>query len=211
MFTFNNNQKKETELKGDEFKPPTNTYTEYNPFKGIPGFYPGQKLTYQIPTKLETLFEEDDANNPQRRGFSDYLTFYTGTSWVCGSFLGGAKGVVEGIKAAERGDSLKIRASRVLNSTGSVGRRVGNRGAVLGVFYSCIDGGINYLSDGLIHDDLRVVLAGVGTGALFRVVGGVRGAAVGAAVGGVLAGAYLGGRELINRFGPDLRAKFDKY
>ncbi|KAK2993281.1 hypothetical protein RJ640_022120 [Escallonia rubra] len=46
------------------------------------------------------------------------------------------KGLVEGIKASDPHDTLKLHVNRVLNASGHAGRRLGNRAGVIGLLYA---------------------------------------------------------------------------
>ncbi|MCI87161.1 mitochondrial-like import inner membrane translocase subunit TIM23-1-like, partial [Trifolium medium] len=59
--------------------------------------------------------------------------------YLSGAIIGGVKGTVEGLKAAESGESLKLRVNRVLNSGGQGGRRLGNSLGVLGLIFAGLE------------------------------------------------------------------------
>ncbi|KAK9732859.1 hypothetical protein RND81_04G027600 [Saponaria officinalis] len=205
MFTFNI---KPPQTGGDEFtppqQPPQKIYTPYNPLKDLPNTTPYagtySQHIYHLPTAPEHLFEEE--SHRKGRTLTDNITFYSGTSFALGTIFGGVKGAAAGIKAAERGDSLKIRVNRILNNGGLIGRRFGNNLGVLGVLYSGVGGGIAHQRG--VDDDLGSVFAGVGTGALYRVFNGVRSAAVGGLLGGVVVAGFLGGSHLLKKYVPNL-------
>ncbi|KAK9740691.1 hypothetical protein RND81_03G054100 [Saponaria officinalis] len=156
--------------------------------------------TNYLSTAPEHFFEEE--SHRTGRTLTDNNTFYRGASFALGTIFGGVKGVAAGIKATERGDSLKIRVNRILNNGGLIGRRFGNNFGVLEVLYSCVGGGIAHQRG--VDDDLGNVFAGVGTGVLNRVFNGVRSAAVGGLLGSVVVAGIFGGSHLVKKYVPNL-------
>ncbi|CAN0920454.1 Mitochondrial import inner membrane translocase subunit TIM23-1 [Linum grandiflorum] len=169
-------------------------YRKYHPYQD---FYsvPAQSL-YNLPTSPEFLFQEEAAR--QRRTWSENLTYYTGAGYLGGAMVGGAKGTLEGIKAAEAGDTLKLRLNRVLNSGGHSGRRFANNMGVLGLLFTGIESSLIGLRD---TDDLvNTVVAGLGTGAVYRAARGPRSAAIAGAIGGIAAAAAVAGKHAVKRY-----------
>ncbi|XP_048533070.1 mitochondrial import inner membrane translocase subunit TIM23-1-like isoform X2 [Triticum urartu] len=167
----------------------------YDPYQdlNIPTAY---KNLYDLPTSPEFLFQEEALL--QRRSWGENLTYYTGVGYLSGAVAGAAVGLREAARAAERGDTAKIRANRLLNSCGSAGRRVGNRLGVIGLLYAGMESGMVSARDG--HDDwINSLVAGLGTGALFRAAQGPRSAAVAGALGGVLA---MAAKQAAKRYAP---------
>ncbi|XP_010419008.1 PREDICTED: mitochondrial import inner membrane translocase subunit TIM23-3-like [Camelina sativa] len=172
-------------------------YRQYNPYHeqiNLP-----YRQIYELPTSPEFLFEEEATK--KRLTWGENLTFFTGCGYVTGSVLGAAKGAIDGIRGAERGESLKIRANRILNSGGLVGRRGGNCLGSLGLIFAAMESGVTHLRDG---DDgsLTTVIAGLATGVLYRAARGPRSAVVAGVVGGVTAFAAVAGRSTVKRFVP---------
>ncbi|KAK1653639.1 hypothetical protein QYE76_071444 [Lolium multiflorum] len=166
----------------------------YNPYQDLNIPY---KNLYDLPTSPEFLFQEEAL--VQRRSWGENLTYYTGIGYLSGAVAGAAIGLREAAGGAEPGDTAKIRANRVLNSCGAAGRRVGNRLGVIGLLYAGMESGMVAARDG--QDDwVNSVVAGLGTGALFRAANGPRSAAVAGAVGGVLAGAALAAKQAAKRY-----------
>ncbi|KAK3013480.1 hypothetical protein RJ639_009788 [Escallonia herrerae] len=114
----------------------------YNPYQDLHG--PIQTL-YKLPTSPEYLFQEESV--AQRRSWGENLTYYTGIGYLSGSVAGAGKGLVEGIKASEPSDTLKLRVNRVLNASGHAGRRLGNRAGVIGLLYAGMESGMVALRD----------------------------------------------------------------
>ncbi|XP_047342169.1 mitochondrial import inner membrane translocase subunit TIM23-1-like [Impatiens glandulifera] len=171
------------------------SYRQYHPYQDMQ--IPIHNL-YNLPTSPELVFSEEATK--QRRSWSENLTFYTGCGYLAGAIGGGVKGSVEGFRAAESGETLKLRINRVLNSGGHTGRRFGNSVGVLGLIFAGVESGITHLRD--TEDVLNSVLAGLGTGALYRAAAGVRSAAIAGAIGGVAAGAVSGGKLVLKRYVP---------
>ncbi|KAM7511826.1 hypothetical protein LguiB_010701 [Lonicera macranthoides] len=175
-----------------EKKPATR---QYHPYQDLQ--VPIHNL-YNLPTSPEYLFHEEA--NVQRRSWSENLQYYTGSGYLAGAIAGGLKGSVEGIKAAEAGDTLKLRINRVLNSGGHTGRRFGNSLGVLGLIFAGIESGIIHWRGN--DDILNSVAAGLGTGALYRAASGPRSAAIAGAIGGLAAGAAVAGKQVMKRYVP---------
>ncbi|CAL9219611.1 unnamed protein product [Arabidopsis halleri] len=171
-------------------------YRQYNPYQQVNLPY---RQLYELPTSPEFLFEEEATK--KRLTWGENLTFFTGWGYVTGSVLGAVKGTFNGIGAAERGESLKIRTNRILNSGGLFARRGGNCLGSIGLMFAAMESGVTYLRDG---DDssLTTVIAGLATGVLYRAASGPRSAVVAGAVGGVTALAAVAGRRIVKRFVP---------
>ncbi|XP_062084511.1 mitochondrial import inner membrane translocase subunit TIM23-2 [Humulus lupulus] len=167
----------------------------YNPYHDL--HVPMQNL-YNLPTAPEHLFIEE-ASKPHR-SWGENLQYYTGCGYLSGAIVGGTKGSIEGLKAAEAGDTLKLRINRVLNSGGSVGRRYGNTVGILGLIFAGLESGVIQLRG---QDDLlNTVVAGLGTGALYKAAAGPRSAAIAGAIGGIAAAAAVAGKQAVKRYVP---------
>lgn len=153
---------------------------------------------YNLPTSPEHLFDEERIR--KHRTITENLTFYSGCSYLTGSFLGAAKGAIEGLKAAEQGDSLKIRTNRVLNAGGLNGRRFGCSLGLLGMIFSVVESGVVHARG--TDDLLNTVLSGLGTGALYKAASGPRSAVIAGAIGGITAAAAVAGKHAFKRYVP---------
>ncbi|CAF1926425.1 hypothetical protein Bca4012_070848 [Brassica carinata] len=126
------------------------------------------------------------------------LTFYAGTCYLGGSVAGAAAGVISGVKSFEYGDTTKLKINRILNSSGHTGRSLGCRIGAAGLIYAGIESGVVAYTD---RDDVWTsVVAGLGTGAVFRAARGVRSAAVAGALGGMVAGGVVAGKQVLKRY-----------
>ncbi|KAH7867549.1 hypothetical protein Vadar_034766 [Vaccinium darrowii] len=167
----------------------------YNPYQDLQ--IPIQTL-YKLPTSPEFLFNEESLS--QRRSWSENLTYYTGGCYLAGSLAGAGKGLVAGVRASEPGDTMKLRVNRILNESGHTGRKFGNRAGVIGLIYSGLESSMLAIRD---RDDIvNSVVAGLGTGAVYRAAAGVRSAAVAGAVGGVLVGLAVAAKQVVKRYVP---------
>ncbi|PWA48147.1 Mitochondrial inner membrane translocase subunit Tim17/Tim22/Tim23/peroxisomal protein PMP24 [Artemisia annua] len=110
------------------------------------------------------------------------------------------KGTIEGVKAFETGDTLKLRVNRVLNAGGLSGRMIGNRAGVIGLLYAGMESGMIAVRD--VDDVSNSVAAGLGTGALFKAASGVRSAALAGAIGGVAVGIAVARKQALKRYIP---------
>nr|DAD22328.1 TPA_asm: hypothetical protein HUJ06_023791 [Nelumbo nucifera] len=93
------------------------------------------------------------------------LTYYTGCGYL-----------------AKEGDTLKLCINRVLNASGHSSKKFGNRVGVIGLLYTGLESKIVAVRD--TDDIINSVLAGLGTGALFKAASGPRSAAVAGDIGG---------------------------
>ncbi|KAJ7547938.1 hypothetical protein O6H91_08G110600 [Diphasiastrum complanatum] len=172
----------------------------YNPYADLYGNIDQRSMDslYRLPTAPEFLFTEEAAF--QRRSFGENLTYYTGCGYLSGAVLGGSKGLVDGLRSREDGDTLKLRVNRVLNASGHKGRAIGNTFGILGLLYAGMESGTCYLRG--TDDILNNVIAGLGTGALYKAAAGPRTAAIAGAVGGMAAGGIVAGKQLFKRYLP---------
>ncbi|KAH7442247.1 hypothetical protein KP509_03G078400 [Ceratopteris richardii] len=173
----------------------------YNPYAAYQGsaFDPKSvNKLYRLPSSPEFLFPEEAA--VQRRNWSENLTYYTGSGYLSGAAIGGTLGLVDGLRAAEEGDTLKLRINRVLNGSGHRGRSYGNKLGVVGLLYAGMESAIVHYRG--TDDILNSIAAGLGTGALFRIAAGPRAAAFAGAIGGAAAAAGVAGKNAMKRYMP---------
>ncbi|XP_010537579.1 PREDICTED: mitochondrial import inner membrane translocase subunit TIM23-2 [Tarenaya hassleriana] len=169
----------------------------YNPYQNYELPVKAQYL-YKLPTSPEFLFTEESLR--QRRSWGENLTFYTGTAYLGGSIAGASTGFYSAVRNFESGDTTKLKINRILNSSGQSGRAWGNRLGVIGLMYAGIESGAVAATD---RDDVWTsVVAGLGTGAVYRAARGMRSAAVAGALGGLAAGAVVAGKQALKRYVP---------
>jgi mitochondrial import inner membrane translocase subunit TIM23 len=150
-------------------------------------YNPAFLALYDLPTSPEVLY--DDALGEAHK-WADDLIGYTGTSYLAGAAVGAFAGLRRAIVEAKRGEPAKVRVNRVLNNCGSVGRAYGNRAGVIAMLFVATKAAVRRCRSGA-DDWVNTAAAGIGTGALFRMPGGLRSAAVGGVVGGLFAGAAM--------------------
>lgn len=167
----------------------------YNPYQdlNIP-----TKTVYNLPSTPEFLFQEESL--AQRRSWGENLTYYTGIGYLAGSTGGAAKGFVSAVKAIEPTDTLKLKINRILNGSGHSGRQIGNRCGVIGLLFAGLESGMVAIRD--TDDVINSVVAGLGTGVLYKAASGPRSAAVAGAIGGVLVGLAVTGKQALKRYVP---------
>jgi import inner membrane translocase subunit TIM23 len=154
-----------------------------------------RRLAFQLPEGPEFVFQEEAAVH--RRSWGENLQFYTGLGYLAGGAGGFAAGGVKYLRSpAEPSlDTLKLKANRLINSSGSLGKRFACGSAILGLYFSSFESAIASAAGGAAADDALgaacTSAAGFCTAALYRSPRGPRAAAVagmvGAVGGGVLA------------------------
>ncbi|OAY66853.1 mitochondrial import inner membrane translocase subunit TIM23-3-like [Ananas comosus] len=178
----------------------------YNPYESLHNPHahgpatpiPIHRLVYDLPTAPEFLFDEEA--RLRRRSWGHNLSFYAGAAYLSGAALGGARGAAAGLRAAEPGDSRKLRLNRVLNASGLAGRRAGNAAGAMGLIFAAAESAIAAATgeDGVA----ATAAAGLATGAIYRAAAGPRSAAVAGAIGGLVAGIAVAGKQLLKRHVP---------
>ncbi|KAG9455200.1 hypothetical protein H6P81_008104 [Aristolochia fimbriata] len=144
---------------------------------------------YHLPTSPDFL--EEEALRPGR-SWGENIQYYSGIGYLTGAVIGAGKGSVEGLRAAERGESLKLRINRFLNASGRAGGKLGNFMGIVGLIFAGLESGIVAMRDN--DDTISSVIAGLGTGVLYRAASGPRSAA--------FAGAAFGRKHLLKRYVP---------
>jgi len=96
-------------------------------------------------------------------------------------------------------NSMRLRATQLLNMSGKAGRSTGNALGVLGLFFSSSESLIGWASDYALPDAGNSVLAGALSGALYRSPRGLRAAGVAGATGAVLASLLVAARSSLSR------------
>lgn len=104
-------------------------------------------------------------------GFTDDLCYGTGTTYLAGLTLGGARGLYEGLQKSA-GEPPKLRLNSVLNTVTRRGPFLGNSAGVVAICYNCINSYIGYLRGK--HDAANTIAAGGLSGMLFKSTRGLR-------------------------------------
>ena len=117
------------------------------------------------------------------RGWSDDLCYGTGVTYVTALSLGGAWGLMEGLRKSPPTAPPKLRLNAVLNSITRRGPFLGNSAGVVALSYNLINSAIGYQRGK--HDAANSLLAGGLSGMLFKSTRGLRPMMIS---GGVVAG-----------------------
>lgn len=169
----------------------------YNPYEGIGSQIGAKPAAFRLPEGPEFVFEEEAS--VRRRDWTQHLQFYCGGGYLLGGGVGVACGLYKYVteKPEITIDTMKLRANRMLNATGSFAKPFSNSCGVLGLFFSGFESLYVYQLEKLgVPDSASTLLAGFTSGALFRMPRGPRQAAVAGAVGAVAAGGILGLRQV---------------
>lgn len=122
------------------------------------------------------------------RGWSDDLCYGTGTTYVTALGLGGAWGLIEGLRRPLDSDSFKLRLNSILNSCTRRGPFLGNSAAVVAMMYNGLNSFIGYQRG--VHDGWNSVAAGGLAGLIFKSTAGVKQAAIAGTATAGIAGAW---------------------
>ncbi|RKP25698.1 Tim17/Tim22/Tim23/Pmp24 family-domain-containing protein, partial [Syncephalis pseudoplumigaleata] len=130
---------------------------------------------------VDYLFNSDDDILPgmgvPQRGFGDDLCYGVGTTYITGLTIGGAWGLVEGLRSTRHlPPSFKVRLNGVLNGCTRRGPYLGNSVGILAMIYTCANASIGKVRGK--HDLAGSMLAGGLAGALFRSAAGLRSAGI---------------------------------
>lgn len=167
----------------------------YDPYAGISSALGGRHAAFQLPEGPEFVFQEEAA--AKRRSWGENLQFYTGVGYLGGGATGFAIGGYKYLQMPQEPafNTIKLKANRLLNTSGSIGRRMACSAAVLGLYFSLSESYINYLNNARVPDEACTVAAGFVTAGLFRSVRGPKAAVIAGTVGAVAAGGLAAARQ----------------
>lgn len=167
----------------------------YDPYEGISSALGGRKAVFQLPEGPEFVFQEEAA--AQRRGWSENLQFYTGIGYLGGGATGFAIGGYRYINlpADPAFSTLKLKTNRLINTSGSLGRRLACSSAVLGLYFAISESYLSSMADGRVPDELCTMAAGFVSAGLFRSTRGPKAAMIAGAVGSLAAAGLAGARQ----------------
>lgn len=106
------------------------------------------------------------------RGWSDDLSYGTGTTYLTALSIGGAWGLAEGLQRSPSSAPPKLRLNSVLNSVTRRGPFLGNSAGVIAMVYNGINSTLGYARGK--HDSSNSILAGALSGMLFKSTRGLR-------------------------------------
>ncbi|KAI2230286.1 Mitochondrial import inner membrane translocase subunit tim23 [Ophidiomyces ophidiicola] len=129
---------------------------------------------------LDYLTLEDSAFNElpgsqsalPSRGWSDDLSYGTGTTYLTALSIGGLWGLTEGLKKTPPTAPPKLRLNAVLNSVTRRGPFLGNSAGVMAMVYNGINSTLGYARGK--HDAVNSIVAGALSGMLFKSTRGLR-------------------------------------
>ena len=106
------------------------------------------------------------------RGWSDDLCYGTGVTYLTALSIGGAWGLVEGLRRSPATAPPKLRLNSVLNAVTRRGPFLGNSAGVIAMVYNGINSTIGHFRGK--HDSANSVIAGALSGMLFKSTRGIR-------------------------------------
>ncbi|KAI8470701.1 MAG: hypothetical protein J3K34DRAFT_385157 [Monoraphidium minutum] len=167
----------------------------YDPYEGISVAVGGRKAAFSLPEGPEFVFQEEAA--ARRRGWGENLQFYTGIGYLGGGATGFAVGGYRYLQQPPEPalSSLKLKANRLINMSGSLGRRAACASAILGLYFAISESYLVHAADGRLPDGACTAAAGFLTAALFRSPRGPKLASVAGAVGAAAAAGLHAARQ----------------
>ncbi|KAG4305975.1 hypothetical protein PORY_000885 [Pneumocystis oryctolagi] len=106
------------------------------------------------------------------RGWSDDLTYGTGTVYASALGIGGIWGFFEGLTKTTENVSTRIRFNGILNSMTSRGPFLANSAGVIALGYNAINSTLGYYRGK--HDDLNSIISGALAGVVYKSTRGVK-------------------------------------
>lgn len=122
------------------------------------------------------------------RGWSDYLCYGTGVTYLSALTLGGTWGMIEGLRRSPSNAPPKLRLNSVLNSMTRRGPFLGNSAGIVAMVYNGINSTIGYYRGR--HDSANSVVAGALSGMLFKSTRGIRPMMISGGIVASVAGAW---------------------
>ncbi|KAF5204261.1 Mitochondrial import inner membrane translocase subunit tim23-2 [Thalictrum thalictroides] len=126
---------------------------------------------YNDPFKKITCSSPKQKATQELNSWGTILLLLPGTAYLTGSIVGFTKGSIQGVikpyifVPATR----KILINRVFNTGIETGKRYGGTLGVLGIMYTSIEAGVVYLTGRVYpYDPFNTVVAGFGTGVLYK-------------------------------------------
>ncbi|KAI0794022.1 Tim17/Tim22/Tim23/Pmp24 family-domain-containing protein [Fomes fomentarius] len=133
-----------------------------------------------LEDKLDYLLLDDDKTTDlpgaggaiPSRGWSDDLSYGTGTMYLSGLALGGVWGLREGARKPLAVSNARLRINSILNSITRRGTFIGNSAGCLALVYNTFNSSIDHFRGK--HDTYGSMAAGALTGALYKSTAGVK-------------------------------------
>ncbi|KAF5184283.1 Mitochondrial import inner membrane translocase subunit tim23-3 [Thalictrum thalictroides] len=132
---------------------------------------------YYILTNLHDPFKKITCSSPKQKQTEElkswliHLFLLPGTGYLTGTIVGFTKGSIQGVKKPNIfvPDTRKILVNRVFNTGIETGKRYGGTLGVLGIMYTSIEAGVVYFTKRAYpYDPINTVVAGFGTGVLYK-------------------------------------------
>lgn len=141
---------------------------------------------YLNVSQPEFIFPEGAS---KQRGRFELAFVQIGTCAMFGAGIGGAAGLYNGVRATALAQQTgKLRRTQLLNHVMKQGSATAHTLGTLAVMYAGWGTLFSYARGE--DDDLNTVLAGIGTGLLYKSTAGLKRCAIGGAVGAAVTGAY---------------------
>ncbi|KAE9974725.1 hypothetical protein BLS_000096 [Venturia inaequalis] len=129
------------------------------------------------------------------RGWSDDLCYGTGCTYLGALGVGGAWGMIEGLRRTAPGAPPKIRLNAVLNAVTRRGPFLGNSAGVVAMVYNGINSYIGYARGK--HDATNSIVAGALSGMIFKSTKGVKPMMISGGIVATAAGSWAVARKVL--------------
>ncbi|EMR11095.1 hypothetical protein PNEG_00694 [Pneumocystis murina B123] len=106
------------------------------------------------------------------RGWSDDLTYGTGTVYLSALGIGGTWGIFEGLSKVSKAISIRVRINSILNAMTRRGPFLANSAGVIALGYNTANSTLGYYRGK--HDDLNSILSGALAGAVYKSTRGIK-------------------------------------
>lgn len=147
--------------------------------------------TLDIPnaSRLEYLFEEEYLPNGGGPSWGSRICYGAGTTYLSGLAVGGAWGLLDGLRNRAGRTSMRLRWNCIVNACTARGPFVANSAGMVALLYNLIHGGVIKVRGGRF-DEWTAVGSATAAGLLFKSTAGLRTAGLAALLAGSLMSVY---------------------
>ncbi|XP_050428635.1 mitochondrial import inner membrane translocase subunit Tim23-like [Adelges cooleyi] len=191
MFNMDDNERRNNQAVLNEYSTIQSPYFNYDP------------SILSQSTQSEYIYLEGAGS--KQRGRFELAFSQMGTSCLTGAVIGSLRGMYTGFKTTSmENQTTTYKRTQILNNIFKSGARLANTFGTIAVFYSGIGVILQKTRD--CEDELNTIIAGTGTGMLYKSTGGLRRCGIAGVIGFGLATTYslITSREKIKEIGKSL-------